>query len=206
MTTSTRRHRRKNRIITGPATPASFLALLAALFLFTLSLQTAHAAFFWRNAITSGNWSTTGNWSQSSAADASATNAVLPGATVPVNIANTDGLTHTVTYNYTGAAVTLGSLTIDLTGGVGATSDILSMAANALTVNVETVGLSGVGSFVQSGGTNTITGGSATLTLGANVGSNGALHPQRHECALRGHLCLRWRNLRRFGWHRHFQH
>ena len=70
-------------------------------------------------------------------------------------------------------AATLYSVTVNLTNATGSATTTLAMAANSLTVNgYEEVGSLGVGTFNQSGGTNTIDGENGLL-LGENIGSNG---------------------------------
>ncbi len=71
----------------------------------------------------SSNWSNNLNWSP----------ATVPTTGNDVNIVDTDGISRTVTYDYTGIPATLNSLTIDLTGGTGTTTNTLSMSANSLT-------------------------------------------------------------------------
>jgi hypothetical protein len=110
-----------------------------------------------------GNWTTTSNWSPGRA----------PGTGDAVYLSFSDGANRTITYDYTGAAVTLYSVMVDLTNATAGATTTLSMAANNLTVNgVEEIGQRGVGTFNQSGGVNTINGESG-LVLGQNVGSTG---------------------------------
>jgi hypothetical protein len=112
-----------------------------------------------------GNWSTAANW----------TNA-LNTHTVPANGDTvsigpfSDGVARTITYDYTGAAVTLNSLGIDLTGA-GAAAASLSMPANNLTSSFEYVGFNGRGIFNQDGGNNTIPANGGYLALGYNLAS-----------------------------------
>jgi T5SS/PEP-CTERM-associated repeat protein len=89
-----------------------------------------------------------------------------------VNITPADGTPRTVTYDYAGGPITLGTLTVDLTGA-GADSTTLSIPAGNLTSSVENVGYNGRGILDQSGGTNTTTGG---INIGYNLGSNGAYY------------------------------
>ncbi|HEY1686721.1 MAG TPA: hypothetical protein VGG19_18315, partial [Tepidisphaeraceae bacterium] len=117
------------------------------------------------------NWTDgTGNWNLSTNWTTPPSTHNVPAGTDTVNITPTDGVSRTITYDFPGA-VTLGSLTIDLTGGSGSATTTLSMAANALTSNSEVIGNSGSGTFVQSGGTNTDNGG---FDLGNANGSTGA--------------------------------
>src|ERR1700690_2445356 len=62
------------------------------------------------------NWSVPGNWS-----------AGVPGSGADVNIVDSDGESRTVTYDYTGPAVALDGLIIDLTGGSGSATNTLSL-------------------------------------------------------------------------------
>ena len=109
----------------------------------------------------SSNWSTPGNW----------TGGAVPGAFDTVDITNTDGVNRTITYDYTGAAVTLSALNIDLTGGSGSAADTLSMSANNLSSGGETVGVNGSGVVVQSGGTNAVGNAFYMATGGASTGT-----------------------------------
>src|SRR3954471_2066325 len=69
-----------------------------------------------------GNW-TPGSWDNG-----------VPGAGYDASITNTDSTNRTITYNYTGSAITLNSLSLYNTG---AGSDTLSQSANTLTVITE---------------------------------------------------------------------
>jgi fibronectin-binding autotransporter adhesin len=114
----------------------------------------------------SGNWSTAADWTPSG----------VPAAGDTVNINETDGVSRTITYDYTGAAVTLSSLAIDLTGYTGTATTLFSMSANNLSATNEFVGSSGLGSngtglFNQSGGTNTVS--SGQLFIGVNSTDKG---------------------------------
>jgi len=87
----------------------------------------------------------------------------------------TDGVDRTVTYATFGpTGPGLNSLTIDDTGTgtmtLNQSGGSLTVANGADTAN-EIVGNNGTGSFIQSGGTNTVGG---TLTLGSNSGSSGS--------------------------------
>jgi hypothetical protein len=116
----------------------------------------------------SGNWSTAANWTNSSS-----------GHTVPangdtVNIVDSDSTNRTITYDYTGSPVSLSYLSINnASGGL----NTLSIAGNALTVagpeDIGNSGLgSGLGSIIQSGGSNTVTG-SNSIFLGHYDGGTG---------------------------------
>jgi hypothetical protein len=83
----------------------------------------------------------TDNWSNAAAW----TPAGVPGAGDTVNVVFADDTARTVTYDYTGPAITLASLNVDLTG-MGTNSTTLSMAANALsTTGSEQIGQNGRG-------------------------------------------------------------
>ncbi len=99
-----------------------------------------------------GNWNAAGNWSP----------AGVPGTVTvdTVNISPADGVARTVTYDYAGAPINLGVLTIDLTGA-GANRTTISMAANNLTTTGFLLGSSGRATFDQSGGI--VTGNNAGL-------------------------------------------
>src|SRR5277367_1057899 len=108
----------------------------------------------------SGNWSTPGDWNPSG----------VPAAGDYANIINGDATTRTITYDYTGAAVTLtGIFLSDTSGG----SEVLSMTSTgtALTTDFEFVGgylfssLNGAGVLTQSVGTNSV----SQLDLGYNL-------------------------------------
>src|SRR5690349_15911671 len=89
----------------------------------------------------SGNWSVANNWTNTSS-----------GHTVPANgdtvkILPTDGVDCTITYDYTGPAITLNSLNVTLTNFVDTTSTAtFSMAANTITSNTLYIGNSLAGS------------------------------------------------------------
>src|SRR5450755_3776389 len=74
------------------------------------------ATYFWKQAITNGTWSNGANWSAASSAGSD--NAGVPGDLSTVNITLADGISRTITYDYTGPAVTVSLLQIDLNGGV----------------------------------------------------------------------------------------
>jgi hypothetical protein len=113
----------------------------------------------WTGA-TSSSWSDASNWTPSG----------VPVAGNDVNVTSTLGVTQTITYDYTGSAQTLGTLTLDLTGGSGSASEIFSMSANNLTAGIENVGFSGAALFNQSGGSNTV---GTDLYIATNSGSTG---------------------------------
>ena len=140
------------------------VALVSAVLIFLGGSARAATTRLWN--VFDGNWSVAGNWSPSG----------VPAAGDTVNIFDTDGVSRTITYDYTGAAVTLGSLAIDLTNGTSSDTETLMMSANNLTAGFEYVGFSGAGSngsgtFNQSGGVNTIT--VTSLYLGLNATDTG---------------------------------
>jgi hypothetical protein len=124
---------------------------------------------YWKNAFITGSWSNGNSWSALSPAGTD--NAGEPGAGSTVYIANSDGTPRTINYDYTGAAITLNSLIIDLTDGVPPATTTLSMTANSLTSTSESIGEFGSGTLDQSGGANSISGGS--LYIGDLAGSTG---------------------------------
>ncbi|HEV2971300.1 MAG TPA: hypothetical protein VGY55_15100 [Pirellulales bacterium] len=135
------------------------VAVAIVLSLIRPSLATTRA---W-NAL-DGNWSVAGNWSP----------AGVPAGGDTANVLNTDGVSRTITYDYTGPAVTLAFLSVDLTGGMPTDTATFSMSANNLTSAFEYVGWSagnGSGKFNQSGGVNTVNG--TALYLGLNPTDNG---------------------------------
>ena len=122
----------------------------------------------------SDNWSVAANW----------TPAGVPGAGDVVKIVFNDDVARTVTYDYTGPAVTLGSLNIDMTGA-GTNATTLSMGSGTLTTSGETIGNFGRGTFNQSGGTHTVSG---SFSMGDNSGvgtynlsGSGALYANTSE-------------------------
>jgi hypothetical protein len=113
----------------------------------------------------SGNWNTPGNWDPTG----------VPGAGDTVDIINFDGVPRTITYNYTGPAVTLGDITIDLYGSTSGGANTLSMSSNSLTsAGTMYVGYYGNGEVDQSGGTVTLTDPvNSHLYVGNQTGSSG---------------------------------
>jgi hypothetical protein len=114
----------------------------------------------------SGNWNTPGNWNPATVPSGGDTVTIGPFG---------DGVARTVAYVYTGAAVTLNELRVDLTGA-GAAATTLSMSANNLTSSSEYIGYSitdGRGVFNHSGGINTIAAGAGFLDIGVFAGSTG---------------------------------
>jgi len=132
------------------------VAVLAAV-LTSMTAPILRAADNWVDG--SDNWSVLGNWS-----------AGLPGSDVDVNIVDSDGVSRTVNYDYTGPAVSLGHLTIALTGGTGGATNTLLIQGNDLTADEDEVGVSGNGTVIQIAGNNTI---NTEIDVGANSGSTG---------------------------------
>jgi len=115
----------------------------------------------------SADWNNASHWSPSG----------VPGASDTVNVTSTAGATQAITYDYTGSAVTLDTLTLGLTGGSGAASETITMSANNLTATTEDIGDSGSGNngsgtFNQTGGVNTIANG-GFLYLASNPTDKG---------------------------------
>jgi hypothetical protein len=138
------------------------LVVVAIAVVLSLIQPAAGATLTW-NAL-DGKWSVAGNWSP----------AGVPAGGDTANVLNTDGVSRTITYDYTGPAITLAFLSVDLTGGMPTDTETLSMAANNLTSAFEYVGWSagnGSGTFNQSGGVNWING--TALHLGLNPTDNG---------------------------------
>ncbi|HUB24953.1 MAG TPA: PEP-CTERM sorting domain-containing protein [Tepidisphaeraceae bacterium] len=134
----------------------------------------------------SSDWNTAANWNP----------AVVPGAGDAVSIVDSDGVGRTITYDYSGPSVTLGTLTLSLSGGGPSATETLVMAAGQLTVSPsETIGSSGNGTFDQSGGTNSVFFPDGFLLLGSSSGgygnyqlsgSNSALSPTYEYVGLYG--------------------
>ncbi|HZZ28499.1 MAG TPA: dockerin type I domain-containing protein, partial [Pirellulales bacterium] len=116
----------------------------------------------------SGNWSVSGNWSPTG----------VPAAGDDATIALANGNSVTVSYDYTGPAITLNSLTLAANSTSGG-SIALSMAGNSLTANNETLASGApsdtnptVGEIDQSGGANTIPSG-GSLFIGHDSADTG---------------------------------
>jgi T5SS/PEP-CTERM-associated repeat protein len=106
-----------------------------------------------------GNWNEPTNW----------TPAGVPGNGDVASIELHDGAARTVIYDYSGPAVTLNLLALDLNGGIaGATT--LSMSDHNLRATNEYVGYFGRGTVEQSGGTNSV---DSTMYIGFNALSLG---------------------------------
>ncbi len=127
------------------------------------SLAVAQTTRTWNTS--SGNWATSSNWTPNG----------VPGNGDSVVITSPQ-LTFTVTYDYSGANVSLNKLTLE-EGGTALISHsaTLSMSAHILTATTESIGDSsgggsnGVGKFIHSGGNNNV----GLLFLGFNSSDQG---------------------------------
>jgi T5SS/PEP-CTERM-associated repeat protein len=89
----------------------------------------------------SGNWSTSGNWNPATVPTSGDTVTITPG----------DGAARTITYDYAGPDISLGALSIDLTGA-GVNRTTFSMAGHNLTTIGFLLGSTGRATWDQSGG------------------------------------------------------
>ncbi len=121
---------------------SSWLGFSALLLTACTALSTSAAIKNW--ATSDGNWSVDNNWLPVG----------VPQATDDANIVFGDGVPRTVTIDSTGPADNSNSVTIDLTGGTGAST--LAITGNTLTENTATVGDNGNGAINQSGGTHSV--------------------------------------------------
>src|SRR5262245_11152968 len=133
------------------------------------------ATKFWKNGVTSGNWSTGNNWSAVSAAGVD--NGGVPVASEPVRIVHTDGVARTVTLDTNPPS--LGLTAIDLTGAGSTTDTLLIPNNNNLTVGAIAIGgyngaaeTNGRGALTQSNGT-LITSSGLDLVVAWGTGSTG---------------------------------
>jgi autotransporter-associated beta strand protein len=110
----------------------------------------------------SGNWNTPGNWNPVG----------VPGNGAGAFISTSGASPVTVTYNYSGSAITLANLSVDYTGPASGGGNTLLISSNlSVTAEVEYFGFSGSATVDQSAGSNTITGN--YLNLGYSAGSIG---------------------------------
>jgi hypothetical protein len=110
-----------------------------------------------------GSWSNAAGWTLGG----------VPVAGDGAYLSFADGVSRSINYDYTGSAISLYSVTLDLTGGSGTATTALTMSANNLTVSqFEMIGHNGAGLLNQSGGTNTVNGPSGLL-IGFNPIGNG---------------------------------
>jgi fibronectin-binding autotransporter adhesin len=105
-----------------------------------------------------GNWNVASNWSP----------AAVPNNNDFVNVTSSAGATEVINYNYTGTAVTLGILTVDLTNQPAGAAETIDMAADTLSAQIEELGQSGAAVFNQSGGFHN----PQLLELGAGLGGS----------------------------------
>ena len=119
-------------------------------------IRSAQAATDTWTSTTGGNWTTTGDWSSHAA----------PTAGQDVSITTSFTGSQTITFN-SALGLTYNTVTVDATGGG---TNTLLMSANNLNVSdYEVIGNTGVGSFNQTGGSNTI---ASTSTFGFYLGNN----------------------------------
>ena len=109
-----------------------------------------------------GLWATPGNWSP----------AGVPGAGDAVAITHADGVARTVTYDYAGPNVSIGSLSVGLTGGPAGAADTLAIPGGTLAVSGGnlSVGAVGLGTVNQTGGAVSAANG-GSLVVGSAVGT-----------------------------------
>jgi T5SS/PEP-CTERM-associated repeat protein len=153
-----RRRRQRSGAILRAAIHASMSATIGTALICD---SPACAASTWNAG--SSNWNNPANWTPSG----------VPGAGAVVDITHTDGVSRVISYDYTGSAVTLASLTIDLTGN-NSNADTLAIPGHNLSAGSEYAGDSGagtggVGAINQSGGSNTV----GNLDLGVNASDAG---------------------------------
>ena len=141
-----------------------FLAVSAAGALWTQRANCATETW----TASSGNWATAANWNSGAGP--------VPGSLDTADVTDSDGISRTITYNYTGSAVTLGVLDLNLTGGTGRAAETLDIPADVLTTGEENIGSpnNGVGVVDQTGGTNTVAG--VGLFLGVGTGSSTGIY------------------------------
>ncbi|MGD0767930.1 MAG: hypothetical protein ABSB42_07005 [Tepidisphaeraceae bacterium] len=134
------------------------IGLLAMAAASAVCLQMSHRALGATETWTagSGNWATTANWNSGAGP--------VPAAGDTVNITNDDSTSRIITYNYTGSAITLGSLTID-NDGLGTNTLSMTSSGTYLAAGNEYIGdsnsstLPGWGVLIQSLGTNAVSNG-----------------------------------------------
>jgi hypothetical protein len=133
------------------------LGIVVALACSLAMIAEAQTTYSWNNNGTFAFWNSAGNWSPSG----------VPGNGDTADIFDIDAISRTISYNYTGPAITLGKLDLD-SYGFGATNT-LQLAVNNLSATYEYVGDYGMGSIDQSGGVNSMAG----LYIGYQSGSTG---------------------------------
>ena len=147
------------------ATFKSILPVAAAGICLFSNPPATYATKFWKNSVTTGNWSGTTNWSGSSAAGSD--NPGLPVQNDAVNIVNTDGVARTVNYDVNAPGLGFGSVSIDLTGP-GTTTNTLSLTTNNSFIANNGLNVGGFGGIVGTPGRGTL-----TQTAGSVSTSNG---------------------------------
>jgi hypothetical protein len=138
------------------------VTVLAAVVSSLPASKSGAAVTVWTGADGTSSWSDPNNWSNGE-----------PGSASLVTINSSSSTVFNVTYDYAGKAVTLNSLTVDLTSGGGATNTLTIPADNLKSIN-ELVGSSGAGSggngtINQTGGSNSPT----SLYMGYNPTDTG---------------------------------
>jgi hypothetical protein len=108
-----------------------------------------------------GNWTDANQWSK----------AAPPGNGDDVSITPAFSDTQTISYDYSGATITLKSLTLDASGGG---TSVLSLTTNTFaTSDSVKIGYNGSALLNQAGGTNTVTGSTSAFYIGYNAASTG---------------------------------
>ena len=151
------------------------LAIIVSAFTAPSPRAARSATKYWKTSSLGGSWSNGFNWSATSAGG-NDFGGVPSGGDI-ANIALTDGLSRTITYDYTGNPVTLSTLLVNLTNSSGNNTTTFSMSADNLTAVTEYAGDSAAGNFgtgtiTQTGGLNTIAAGNG-LYLGVNSTDQG---------------------------------
>ncbi|HEX4413063.1 MAG TPA: hypothetical protein VH107_05500, partial [Lacipirellulaceae bacterium] len=149
----------------------NWLGLIAPFLIACTALSTSAAPKNW--AAGDGNWAVDNNWSPVG----------VPQSTDDANIVFTNGVARTVTIDATGPAQNPSSITLDLTGGTGAST--LAITGNTLSDNTVTIGDNGNGAVTQSGGTHTVGYNLILSNQGTSVGtytlSGGTLNSYYNE-------------------------
>jgi len=144
-----------------------------------LPILSQGGTYVWKSGSSgSGNWNTSTNWTVTGGTNPGP----VPDASATVYILDGNQPSETVTYNYTGTAVTLSGLFIGdgtNTGTPGIATNTLSIGAGTLSSSIEDVGDGagfsyGQGAILQTAGTNNGgTGLGLTLNLGYNTTDTG---------------------------------
>jgi len=106
-----------------------------------------------------GDWNTGGHWNRG----------VVPGSGDIVNIGISNSASFTVTYDYAGPNITLGTMYVSIAGAGGTATPTLSLSSGNLASSFEEIGASGVGAINQTAGVNS----PAQLSLGNGSGDVG---------------------------------